>query len=190
MEDDPVSSFLWRQAVHQKSEGCDPHSHPSVSVFSRLLDCFKCRVKRCNQVIYVFRADGKANGVRFDTLVQQLFICQLTVGGCIGMDDQGLDIRHIGQQRENGQIVDKLLRRLTVSLNLKGEDAPSPVREVLFVQRVARLRRECRMMHGLHLRMVGEVVHDLQSILYMALNAERQGLQPLQEDKGVEGRQG
>ena len=43
------------------------------------------------------------------------------------------------------------------------------------------------MMHGLHLRMLREIVHDLQRVPDMALHTQGQRLQPLQEDEGVEG---
>ena len=46
------------------------------------------------------------------------------------------------------------------------------------------------MMHRLHLRMLREIVHDLQRVLHMTLHPEGQGLQPLEEEEGVERGQG
>ena len=46
------------------------------------------------------------------------------------------------------------------------------------------------MMNRLHLRMLAEVIHDLQGIFHMAFHTQGQGLQALQEQEGVEGREG
>ena len=48
---------------------------------------------------------------------------------------------------------------------------------------------ECRMIHLSHLGMVSQEIHHLQSILYMALYAQTQCLNTLQQDKGIEWRQ-
>ena len=111
-----------------------PHLHPSVSTFTRLFDCFECRVKRGNQVLHILRADGEADRVRLDALVQKLLVRQLAVGRGVGMDDQGLHICHIGQQGEDSQVVDELLGGAAVSLDLKGKDAAAPIGEILLIQ--------------------------------------------------------
>ena len=82
------------------------HPHPSVSVFAGLFDCFECRVQGGNQILHVLRADGEANRIRLNALIQQFIVRQLAVGCGVGMDDQGFYIRYIGQQGEDGQIVE------------------------------------------------------------------------------------
>ena len=49
---------------------------------------------------------------------------------------------------------------------------------------------QCRMVHLGHLRMLGKEVDYLQGILYMALDTQTQGLDTLQQDEGIERRDG
>ena len=69
--------------VHQRSE--------TISGFFakfQLLDCLESFVQILNDIVDVFRSDGKTNRVRFDTLIQKLFFCALAVGGGCRMDNQ------------------------------------------------------------------------------------------------------
>ena len=49
---------------------------------------------------------------------------------------------------------------------------------------------ESWMMNGCHFRMLSKEVNHLQRILYMALHTQAQRLYALQEDEGIEGRDG
>ena len=112
------------------------------------------------------------------------------MGGAGGMDDQRLHIGHVGQQGEDGQVVDELLSGRSVALHLKGEDAAAAVGQVLLIQRVAGLGGQRGMVHGLHLGMLGQVVHQLERVGGVPLHPQGQRLQPLEEQEGVEGREG
>ena len=70
----------------------------------------------------MFRADGQADGVGLDALIQKFFRAQLAVGGGSRLDHQALHICHNGKQREYLQAFDKLVSFLHTALDLKGED--------------------------------------------------------------------
>ena len=80
-----------------------------------------------NDVIDVLGADGQADGVGLDALVQQLLGGQLGVSGGGGVNHQGLHIGHVGQQGEDFQIVDELVSLLLAALDFKGEDGSAAV---------------------------------------------------------------
>ena len=69
------------------------------------------------------------------------------------MDDERFDVRHIGQQGEDRQMVDEVLGSLRVSLNLEGEDRSASVRQVFLLQFMAGLALQRRMMDRFHLGM-------------------------------------
>ena len=106
------------------------------------------------------------------------------------MDDQTLDVSHICQQREDLQVVDELECFLTAALDVEGEDGSAAVGEVLLIQGVVGVIRQRGMVDLLDLGMVGQELDDLLGVLHMALNAQAQGLGTLQQQEGVERRDG
>ena len=60
-----------------------------------------------DDIINMLRADGEADGALLDILLRQLLWGQLRMGGGVGVDDQALHIRHVGQQGEELQIVNE-----------------------------------------------------------------------------------
>ena len=139
-----------------------------------------------DDIIDMLRADGKADGALGDALVKELFFGELGVGGGGRMNDQTLHVGNIGQQGEDLQAVDEAERRLFSAGNLKCEDAGAAVREVLLIQRMVRMLPERGMIHAQYLRMAGEILHDFLCVLRMALQAQRQGLHPLQQEECIE----
>ena len=81
----------------------------------------------------MLRADAEANGGGRDVLLLQFVGRHLRVRSCIGMDDQALDIGHVGQEGENLQFVDELPRLGLSALDLEGEDGTATLREVLII---------------------------------------------------------
>ena len=79
----------------------------------------------------MLHTDGQANGRRGDVLLGQFFRAELGVGGGVGMDDQALDIGHVGEQGEDLQVVDEtpgvFLRALDLLLSL------SAINKLLFI---------------------------------------------------------
>ena len=49
----------------------------------------------------------KSDGIRPDPLIQQLLLRKLGMGRGRGMDDEALHVRHVGQQREDLQMIDE-----------------------------------------------------------------------------------
>ena len=60
-----------------------------------------------DDIINMLRADGEADGALLDILLRQFLRGQLRMGGGVGVDDQALYIRHVGQQGEELQIVNE-----------------------------------------------------------------------------------
>ena len=77
-----------------------------------------------------------------DTLVGELRLGKLRVGGSGRMYHQRLDICHIGQQREYLQRIDEAERFLLATFDFKGEYRPASVREILEVLSVVRMGGE------------------------------------------------
>ena len=89
----------------------------------------------------MLRTDGKADGAGRNALVFQLRFRQLGMGGGSRMDHQALHVRHVGQQGEYLQVVDKLPGRFLAAFDLKSEDGGAAVGEILLVQRMIRMLR-------------------------------------------------
>ena len=104
-----------------------------------LLDCLECLLQIGDQVVGILGTDGQADGVLVDLLLGQLGIGQLAVGGGGRVDDKALHIRHVGQQRENLQVVDEGKGLLAAALDVKGKDGCAAVGEILLVQGMIRV---------------------------------------------------
>ena len=125
-----------------------------------------------------------------NALVLELFQGLLGVRSGSRVDDEGLCVGHIGQQREQVQIVDEDASRILSALDIEGEDGCAAVREVLLVQVVIRTARDGRVGDGLDFRHGLQVLDDLQSVLDVALDAQGQGFGALQQQEGRERGQG
>ena len=140
-------------------------------------------------VVDVLGADGETNGVGLDTLIGELLLGELAVGRGSRMDDQALDIGDVGQQREDLQAVNEFVRFLHAALDLEGKDRTAAVGEVLFIQCMVGMIGQGRMVDVLDLRMVDEEIDNLFGVFRVALQTEREGLGPLQQEEGVERRE-
>ena len=81
----------------------------------------------------MLRADAEANGGGRDVLLLQFVGRHLRVRSRIGMDDQALDIGHVGQKGENLQFVDELPGFGLSALDLEGEDGTATLRKVFII---------------------------------------------------------
>ena len=143
-----------------------------------------------DDVVDVLGADGEADGVLVDALVLQLGLAQLGVGGGGGVDDQRLHVSHVGQQGEDGQVVDELVGLGLAALDVEGEDGSAAVGEVLLIQSVVGVVGQAGVVDLLHLGMVLQELHDLLGVLDVAVQPQGQGLDALEQQEGVEGRDG
>ncbi len=105
------------------------------------------------------------------------------------MDDQALHVSHVGQQAEQRQALGELLGRLGVALDLEGEDGRGAVGVVVVVELLGAAGAQGGVVHALNLRVVLEELDHLEGVLHVALDAKRQGLQALEQQERVEGRQ-
>ena len=139
-------------------------------------------------IIDMFRADGQADGVRLDALIQKFFRAQLAVGGGSRVDYQTLYICHIGKQREYLQAVNKLVCFLHTALDLKGEDRAATIGEIFFIQSMVGMVGQTGMVDLFHLRMGSQEINDLFCILCVAFQSQRQGFGALQKQECGKGR--
>ena len=105
------------------------------------------------------------------------------------MDDERLDIRDIGQQAEDLEMVDELLGRLSAALDLEREDGDTAIRERTSCRARGPDDPQSRMVAFGDMRVLGEVVDDLEGVLDMALDAQRQRLRALQQQERIERRE-
>ena len=138
-----------------------------------------------NQIVHVFGSYGQAYRALEDALVREFGLRKLGVRGGGGMDHEGFDIGHVGQQGEDFQGVDEFEGFCLASLNLEGKDGAASVGEIPLIQGVVGMAGQGRMVHLGHLGVLGEEVHHLEGILYVALYAQGQRFQPLQEDEAA-----
>ena len=71
-----------------------------------------------DNVVDVLCTDRKTDRVVKNLLLVKLLLRQLRVGGGLGVNHQGLYICHIGQQREQVQIVDEDASRILSALDI------------------------------------------------------------------------
>ena len=77
----------------------------------------------------MLRADGQTDGVRADALIEQLLRRELGMRRRGRVDNEALDVRHVGQQGEDLQVVDEAvrlgLRSGSTSDTARGPDGPA-----------------------------------------------------------------
>ena len=125
-----------------------------------------------------------------DALVLELLHCLLGVRGGGRVDHEALGVGHVGQQAEQVQVVDEHACRVLAALDVEGEDGAAAIREVLLVQLVILAAFDGRVGDGLDFRNGLQVVDDLQRVLNVAFDAQRQGFGALQQQECGERRQG
>ena len=109
-------------------------------------------IQVCNDVVDIFCTDGQSDGIRFDSLIVQLFRSQLGVSCTCRVDYQRFHVCYVSQQREDLQSVDKVFRILFTALDVECEDGTSTVREVLVIQILVAIFRQRRMVDLFYLR--------------------------------------
>ena len=96
-------------------------------------------------------ADGQADSIRLNALIQQLFPGELGMGGTGRVNYEALYVGYIGKQGEDFQIVNKPPGFFLAALNLKGEDTGPSVGKILLIQCVVGMIRQAGMIHLFHL---------------------------------------
>ena len=88
------------------------------------------------------------------------------------MDDQGFDVRHVGKQGENFQIVDKLVGLLLTALDFEGEDRAAAIGEVFLIKGMVGMAGQAGMIDLFHLGMVCQERNHLFRVLGMAVKPQ------------------
>ena len=99
------------------------------------------------------------------------------------VDDQRLHVGHVGKEGEDLQRINELEGFVLAALDLEGEDGSTAVREVFLIGCVVGVVRQGRMVNLGHLGVLGKVVHDLQRIGHVPLDAQGERFQALEEDE-------
>src|SRR3972149_5759687 len=102
------------------------------------------------------------------------------------MDDQRLRVADVGQQREDLDAVDEPATGFGPTLDTEGYDAAKAAREVPLRQLVARVRLEARVADPAHLRSGLQPPRNGERVLAVPGDAQRQRLEALEEQEGVE----
>ena len=102
------------------------------------------------------------------------------------MNSQRLHVSHIGKEREYLEMVDECPSLFLTALYLECKDTAAALWEILLIEFVRRVGRDGRVMHLCHLRMLAEIIHHLEGILHVTLNAQWQRLYALQENPRIE----
>ena len=123
-------------------------------------------------------------------LLCKLFRTHLTVGRGIRMDYQTLHIGNICQKRENLQRINELPCIFLSAIDFERENACRSVRIIFLIKFMVPVIRKARMAHTPDFRMLAQEIHDLECILHVALNPQRQTLDTLQKNPCVERRDG
>src|SRR4030042_5836596 len=96
------------------------------------------------------------------------------------------DIRKVGEKVER---IDKPLPCLQPAFNSKTYNPSKPALQVLDGQRMTWMVFQPRIVHPGHQRMRLQELGNMEGILTVFLDPQREGLQSLEEEKGIEGTQ-
>ena len=138
----------------------------------------------------MFRSDAQADGGRVDVLPFELLGGELRVGGGGGMYDEALHIGHVGQKRENLEIVDERPCLLLAAAYVECEDGASARGKQPGVEGVVGVCGQLGVVDPGHFGVGGEEADDAFGVVGVALHAQAECLQALQKNPCVEGRDG
>src|SRR5450755_640992 len=103
-----------------------------------------------------------------------------------GMNNQRLRIAYVREVREELDMLDQALACFQSALDAEAQDGTVAVCVVLLRQLVLRMAHEARIADPAHRRMGFEELGDALRVLTVALHAQWQRLQALQEEPGIE----
>ena len=104
------------------------------------------------------------------------------------MDHQRFGIADIRQQAEELERVNKLLAGVVAATNAKGDDGTGTIREIFFCERVVLAAGQARIVDPFDAGMFFQHFGDGEGVFRMALHAQVEGFNPLQNEKRVERR--
>ena len=90
------------------------------------------------------------------------------------MDYEAFHVGYVCEQRENLERVDKFPCLLLSAFYLDGENATAAVGEIFLVEGVVGMAGQRRMIDLGHLRMLAQIVDNLEGVFYVTFYAQRQ----------------
>ena len=140
----------------------------------------KCLIEVGEDVVDVLDPDREPHRILRYARGRQLLLVQLRMSrGCI-VDRKRLGIADVGQVAEELQALDELAPALPSSLDAEADQASVAAREDSVGDRLVRARLQTRIVDPGRARMLLEVPGNRECVLGVALDPERQCLQPLQ----------
>src|SRR5674476_1346151 len=106
------------------------------------------------------------------------------------VDDQRAHVADVGHVAVQAQCLDEFLSSLHTTGDLEGDDGTSTTGGVLVRQRLPWAGGQRGVGHGLDLAVCFEPTVHLDRVLHVTLDSQRQGLDPLGDEKRVERRDG
>ena len=141
-------------------------------------------VKGADDVIDVLESDGEADEFGLESGLALILVGELGVGGGGGVDDEALGVADVGEEAEELDVVDESDTLGAAALDAEDDHAAGAVGEVLLGEGVGGVGGESGIADPGDLRMVAEILGDLEGVGAVALHAEGKGLDALEEDPG------
>ena len=140
-------------------------------------------------VAQMLDADRDPDELRRDAGARLLGGRELLMGGRGRVDDQGLRVADVREMTRELHRVDEPLPRLESPADAEGENAAEAVRQIALRPLVIRVRRQAGIAHPLDRRMGLEPLREPEGVVDVALHAQAERLQALQEEERVERRE-
>lgn len=139
-------------------------------------------------VVDVFDADGEADEFGADAACQLLFSVELGVGGGGRVDGEGFGVAEVGNVGEHLEGVDEFGTSFGSAFDAEDDDAAAFAAEVFLVLGVFGIVFEAGEADPFDTGVIFEMLGDGEGVFAMALHAEREGFDALEELPGVIGR--
>ena len=139
-----------------------------------------------DQVVDRFGADRQPDGSRPDARRPELIIVELPMRRARRMDDQALRVADVGEVRPQRDAADEVLPAGAAAAAVEREHRAGAARQILVDQRPVAARRQGGVGHVRRQGVRREVTRHGAGVLDMPRHPQRQRLEPLQEQEGVE----
>ena len=157
-----------------------------ISMFSMSANSRESLFEVPEEVLRVLEANGEADGARADASGDQFVVRELAMGGAGGVDDEALGVADVGEVGEQAHAADEVLAGLAAAIEVEAEHGAGAAGEVLRHEPVVFRASEARVAYLGHVAAPGQPLGDGAGVADVAVHAQPQRLDPLQEQEGVE----
>ncbi|CCC96685.1 protein of unknown function [Azospirillum baldaniorum] len=166
-----------------------PTLHCSIWFRVQSLQGSERAVEVFDDVLGVLQPDGQAEQVRTDVRRRLLLDRQLGVGGGVGVGDQALGVAQVVGDHHHPQVVQGAEGLFLAALQ-EDRQHGAAAGHLAADEVVLRVAGQTRIEHPLHLRVAFQELRHRQGRRALRRHTQLQRLQPLQQQPGVEGRNG